>query len=144
MTVRQLTITIPNQPGQMARISEMMGDAGVNILALFVSTTTPEGQGLMRFVADNPDKAIHTLQSNGIEVREDEVIAAETPHHAGGLLAVLNPLKRAGVNVSYLYPMIHTAGDVTILILGADDIKAAVEALKKDWIRLYGEELYNM
>jgi len=144
MTVRQLTITIPNQPGQMARISEMMGDAGVNILALFVSTTTPEGQGLMRFVADNPDKAVHTLQSNGIEVREDEVIAAETPHHAGGLLAVLNPLKRAGVNVSYLYPMIHTAGDVTILILGADDIKAAVEALKKDWIRLYGEELYNM
>jgi hypothetical protein len=144
MTVRQLTITIPNQPGQMARISEMMGDAGVNILALFVSTTTPEGQGLMRFVADNPDKAIHTLQSNGIEVWEDEVIAAETPHHAGGLLAVLNPLKRAGVNVSYLYPMIHTAGDVTILILGADDIKAAVEALKKDWIRLYGEELYNM
>ncbi len=144
MTVRQLTINIPNQPGQMARISEMMGDAGVNILALFVSTTTPEGEGLMRFVADNPDKAVHTLQSNGIEVREDEVIAAETPHHAGGLLAVLNPLKRARVNVSYLYPMIHTAGDVTILILGADDVKGAVEALKKDWIRLYGEELYNM
>ncbi len=143
MTVKQISIIIPNQPGQMARISEMMGDAGVNILALFVSTTTPGGDGLMRFVADNPDKAVHTLQSNGIEVQVDEVLAAETPHHAGGLLAVLNPLKRAQVNVSYLYPCIQT-GEATILILGADDVKAGEEALKKDWIRLYGDELYNM
>ncbi|KMY67460.1 hypothetical protein AAU61_11550 [Desulfocarbo indianensis] len=143
MTVKQISMDIPNQPGQMARISEMMGDAGVNIVALFVSTKTPGGEGLMRFVADNPDKAVNTLQSNGIEVQVDDVLAAETPHHAGGLLAVLNPLKRANVNVSYLYPCIQT-GEATILILGADDIAAGQEALKKDWIRLYGEELYNM
>jgi hypothetical protein len=143
MTVKQLTMNIPNQPGQMARISEMMGDAGVNIIALFVSTTTPGGEGLFRFVPDHPEKAAATLKSHGIEVQEDEVIAAETPHHAGGLLAVLNPLKRAGVNVSYLYPAIQT-GEVTILILGADDVAGGVEALKKDWIRMYGNELYNM
>ena len=143
MTVKQISIDIPNEPGQMAIISEMMGDAGVNLIALFVSTKTPGGVGLMRFVADNPDKAINTLNSNGIEVQVDEVLAAETPHHAGGLLAVLNPLKRAKVNVSYLYPCIQT-GEATILILGADDIQAGAEALKKDWIRLYGEEIYNM
>jgi hypothetical protein len=143
MTVKQISIDIPNEPGQMAKISEMMGDAGVNLIALFVSTKTPGGEGLMRFVADNPDKAINTLNSNGIEVQVDEVLAAETLHHAGGLLAVLNPLKRVKVNVSYLYPCIQT-GEATILILGADDVKAGEEALKKDWIRLYGEEIYNM
>ncbi len=57
---------------------------------------------------------------------------------------MLNPLKRAAVNVEYLYPCIQT-GEATILILGVGtQIKQAVEALKKDWIRLYGEELYNM
>ena len=41
MTVTQLTITIPNEPGDLEKISELMGDAGVNILAILVSTTTP-------------------------------------------------------------------------------------------------------
>ncbi len=143
MTVKQITLEIPNEPGQMARISEMMGDAGVNIIALFVSTKTPGGVGLMRFVADNPDKAQNNLAAHGLAFEVNEVVAAETPHHAGGLLAVLNPLKRAGVNVQYLYPAIQT-GELTILILGMDDLAGGVEALKKDWIRLHGEELYNM
>lgn len=143
MTVKQITIRIPNEPGQLSRISEMMGDAGVNIVALFVSTSTPGGDGMMRFVPDNPDKAANVLAGQGISTEVGEVIAAETPHHAGGLMAVLNPLKRAGVNVEYLYPCIQT-GEATILILGVAQINQGVEALKKDWIRLYGDELYNM
>ena len=143
MTVKQLTIEIPNEPGQMAIVSDLMGEAGVNILALFVSTKTPEGNGLIRLVADNPDKAQNIMTSRGFEVSTQEVVAAETPHHAGGLLAVLNPLKRAGVNLDYLYPCIGTA-DATILILGVKDPEGASEALQKDWIRLYGEEIYNM
>lgn len=144
MTVKELAIQVPNQPGQLSKISEMMREAGVNILALFVSTDTASGQGLMRFVADNPEKAANVLTSQGLKVELAEVVAAETPHHAGGLLAVLNPLKRAEVNVEYLYPCIQT-GQVTILILGVGkQLREAVDALKKDWIRLYGEELYNM
>ncbi len=144
MSVTQLTITIPNEPGSLARISEMLGDAGVNILAFFVSTTTPEGYGLMRFVADDPDRAKSVLAGRGIEVSTTDVIAAETPHHAGGLLAVLNPLRRAGINVDYIYPCIQT-GETTILIIGVEkQMNEAIEALKKDWIRLFGEELYRM
>ncbi|CAO0820982.1 ACT domain-containing protein [Desulfarculales bacterium] len=144
MTVKQISIRMANQPGQLARISELMGEAGVNIIALFVTTFTLAGEGLMFFVPDNPDKAANILASQGIEAKTSKVIAAEAPHHAGGLLAVLNPLKRAAVNVEYLYPCIQTGG-VTILILGVgQQIKEGVEALKKDWIRLYGEELYNM
>ena len=144
MTVKQLSLTMDNKPGQLARISELMGDAGVNILAFFVSTATAGGQGLIRFVGDNPDKAVQVLKSQGIQFQVDEVIAAETPHHAGGLLALLNPLRRANCNVSYIYPCIQT-GDATILIIGVESKqKEAIEALKKDWIRLHGEELYRM
>ncbi len=143
MSIEQLSIRMENKPGQLAKISEMMGDAGVNILAFFVTTATGSGEGLMRFVADNPQRAKKVLQGQGIEVNSDEVLAAETPHHAGGLLAVLKPLKRAGVNVDYIYPCIQT-GEVTILIIGAADQAQAEAALKKDWIRLYGSELYDM
>ena len=145
MTVTQLTITIPDTPGQLAAISEMMGDAGVNIIAFFVTTAVAGDEGLMRFVADNPEKAHNVLSGQGVEVKTQQVMAAETPHHAGGLLAVLNPLKRAGINVSFIYPTIQTT-DSTVLIIGVQDgnLEPAVDALQKDWIRLYGEELYNM
>lgn len=145
MTITQLTINIPDSPGQLAVISEMMGDAGVNIIAFFVSTTTPGGQGLMRFVANNPEKAYNVLVSRGVDVSTQQVLAAETPHHAGGLQAVLNPLKRASINVTHIYPTIQTT-ESTILIIGMDPqhLQAAEEALQKDWIRLFGEELYNM
>ncbi len=143
MTVKQISLMIQNRPGELSKISEMMGDAGVNIVALFVSTLTPGGEGLLRFVASNPEKAMNALAGAGIAFTSEEVIAAETPHHPGGLQAFLNPLCRQGVNVAYLYPCIQT-GDATILILGADDNQKAIEALKKDWIRLYGPELYDM
>ncbi|MCF8032692.1 MAG: hypothetical protein K9K66_06915 [Desulfarculaceae bacterium] len=144
MTVKQLTITMVNKSGQLASISEILGDAGVNILAFFVSTATGTGDGIMRFVVDNPDKGANVLSGQGLTVEVEDVVAAETPHHAGGLLAVLNPLKRAEVNVDYIYPCIQT-GEATVLIIGtSDQNKQAIEALKKDWIRLYGSELYNM
>ncbi len=142
MTVKQITIEIPNEPGQMAIISDLLGEAGVNLLALFVSTKTPQGSGLIRCVADDPEKAENILNSKGFITTTQEVVAAETPHHAGGLLAVLNPLKRARVNVEYLYPCIGT-GEATILILGVSKLEEAVDALQKDWIRLIGDEIYS-
>ena len=144
MTVTELTIRIPNQAGQLARISEMMEQAGVNIIALFVSTETPGGRGLMRFVADNPQRALNALATHDIEVSERQVLAAETPHHAGGLQAILNPLQRGGINVEYLYPCIQT-GQSTILVMGVGDQQEdAAEALGSEWIKLFGEELYSM
>jgi hypothetical protein len=74
-----------------------------------------------------------------MEVSTTQVLAAETPHHAGGLKAILEPLSRARVNVEYLYPCIQT-GESTILIMGTDQVEQAVDALKKDWIRLFSDQ----
>ncbi len=145
MTVTQLTISIPNEPGDLEKISELLGDAGVNMLAILVSTTTPDGDGLVRFISDNPERAVNVLDTRGIAVSTSEVIAADTPHHAGGLLAVLKPLTTVGANIDYLYPC-SSEGKNTIMIIGVakEKIDLAVDALKKSWIALFGDELYHM
>jgi hypothetical protein len=144
-TVTELSIKIPNEPGDLAKISQLMGDAGANLIAILVSTTTPDGAGLVRFVSDNPEKAKNVLTTQGIEVRTREVIAADTPHHAGGLLAILKPLHRRNVNIDCIYPCTST-GKNTILILGIEtaSLGVAISALKENWIHLFGEELYHM
>jgi hypothetical protein len=143
MSVKQITVQMPNQPGALSNLSTMLGAAGVNIIAFFVSTSTPTGTGLLRCVTNNPDKAVNVCASKGMEPEVNEVVAAVTPHHPGGLNAVLKPIQEIGVNIEYLYPCLNT-GEETVLILGMKEIDKVTEALKKNWIKLYDEELYQM
>ena len=142
-TVKEICVKLENKPGELSRISELLGAGGINILAL--TARTEAATGTMSFVATDPSRALNILQSSGYSPTVQEIIAAETPSHPGGLNAVLKPLKLAGVNVEYLYSCIGSAGcsDRIILLLGVDNLSAAFEALSKEWIKLYGEELYN-
>ncbi len=142
-TVKEIEIRLQNRSGVLSDISELLGANGINILAL---TLRAEGEmGKLNFVATDPARVMNILASAGYDPKLKEIIAAEAPHHPGGLNAVLKPLKLAGVNIEYLYSCIgcQRPGDRTIILLGVDNLEAAHEALTRDWIQLYGEELHN-
>jgi len=143
-SVKEISITLENKPGALSEISELLGANGINMLALIVRTMGPEGT--LSFVANDPSRAIGVLESAGHSPTIRDIIAAEAPHHPGGLNAILRPLKRKGINVEYLYACIGCkgAGDSSIILLGVNDLAAAHEALSREWIKMYGEELYNL
>ncbi|KAF0121274.1 MAG: ACT domain-containing protein [bacterium] len=101
MSVKQVSITLDNIPGQFLRVSECLGAEGINIRAISVADTSEVST--VRFVTDNPQKTINVLKSHGYSVRERDVIAVEIPDHPGALRAVLKPLKTSNINVLYLY-----------------------------------------
>ncbi len=123
MTIKQLSISLDNTPGMLSNISEILGREGVNIRAISVADTADIST--VRFVVDDPVKAINILTSNKYNVKETVVMAVETPDHPGGLNAVLQPLKSANINVHYLYPFLGRFKDQAIVILGADKIEEA-------------------
>jgi hypothetical protein len=59
------------------------------------------------------------------------------------LNAVLKPLKEISINVNYLYTCLGT-GEKTVLIMGVDKMGEAVQALRKNWVHMYDEELYGL
>ncbi len=140
-TVKELSLVLKNEPGQLSNLSEVLGANGINIIAFYVATEGDEG--FLRFVSNDPEKAINVLTSAGYEVSSNEVLACVTPHHPGGLNAVLKPLKNANINVDYIYPCIGT-GDITVLIIGLRPIEEAYRIMGENWIRVLGEELYSM
>jgi hypothetical protein len=142
MVIKQISIVLDNVPGAMAQVSELLGREGVNIRAISVADTSDIST--VRFVVDDPVKAINILNANKFNTKETEVLAVETPDHPGGLTAVLRPLKEAGINVHYLYPHLGRAGGQAIVILGVDKIEKAQKALKQNWIRTLGKEVYNI
>jgi len=143
-TVKEISITLENKPGTLSEISELMGASGINILALIVRTMGAEGT--LSFVASDPTRVVGILESAGHSPTVRDIIAAEAPHHPGGLNAILRPLKRKGINVDYLYACIgcYGAGDSSIILLGVNELAAAHEALSSEWIKMYGEELYEL
>ena len=141
MSVKEIDLVLKNEPGQLSLVSDILGSNGVNIIAFYAYSTGDEGG--LKFVANDPEKAITVLQSRGYKMNIAEVIACETPNHPGGLNSILKPLKKSGINVDYIYPCIST-GDITVLIIGVAQIKEVLTILQDNWIRVLGNELYNM
>ncbi|MDY6930880.1 MAG: ACT domain-containing protein [Halobacteriota archaeon] len=142
LAVKQLSISLENKPGMLSWISEMLGKEGVNIRAISVADTSDIST--VRFVVDDPVKAVNILKTNNHTVKETDVLAVETPDHPGGLGAVLKPIKAADINVLYLYPYLGRASNQAIVILGVDMIDEAENALRENWVHMFGDEIYNM
>jgi len=142
MFIKQISVSLDNMPGMLSKVSEILGNEGVNIRAISVADTADIST--VRFVVDDPIKAINILTTNGFAIKETDVLAVETPDHPGGLNAVLRPLKDAGINVHYLYPYLGRASGQAIVILGVDKLEETEKVLKQNWVHMLGQEIYNL
>lgn len=142
MVIKQISVSLENIPGAFSNISEILGREGVNIRAISVADTSD--MSTVRFVVDDPEKAMNMLKGNGYQPRETDVIAVETPDHPGGVNAVLKPLKNAGINVHYLYPHLGRINNNAIVILGVDKTEEAQKVLAQNWVHTLGKEVYTI
>jgi hypothetical protein len=142
MVIKQISVLLKNVPGQLADLSELLGKEGVNIRAISVADTSEVST--VRFVVDDPVKAMNILKGHDLSAYDTDVLAVETPDHPGGLNAVVGPLRNAGVNIHYLYPYLGRVSDQAIVILGVDKIELAQEVLQKNWVQTLGKEIYTL
>jgi hypothetical protein len=142
MFIKQISIVLDNVPGAMSHVSEILGREGVNIRAISVADTSDIST--VRFVVDDPVKALNILKANGFSTKETDVLAVETPDHPGGLNAVLKPLKTANINVHYLYPHLGRVGGQAVVILGVDNLEEAQKVLQQNWVKTLGKEAYTI
>lgn len=142
MVITQISIILDNVPGALSNVSEILGREGVNIRAISVADTSD--MSTVRFVVDDPVKALNILKGRGFRTKETDVLAVETPDHPGGMNAVLRPLREAGINVHYLYPHLGRAHEQAIVILGVDRTEDAQRVLQQNWVKTLGKEVYNI
>ena len=143
MAVKQITIQLEQKPGQLSKISDLLGKEGINLGAICIADATDSAA--IRLIAGDPEKALKILIAAGYtDAAFREVIAVETPDHPGGLNAVLRPLAQANVNVLYLYPYLRRFHDNAVLIFRVDDTEKAERILKENWIQMLGDELYSI
>jgi hypothetical protein len=121
-----VTVILDDRPGELARLGEVAGAAGVNFDGL--AAFTGEGKGVMHvLVADDALEALRDALTNaGMAVADErEVFVVSVANEPGALGEVARRLADANVNIDLAYT---TFGGVR-LVFGTDDVRSAREAL---------------
>ena len=142
MAIKQLRLETANVSGKLSYISDVLGKHGVNIRAISVGQESTDISSIC-IVVDDPKKAKNALSTEEIEYLESDVLAVEMPDHPGGMNAVLRPLRDAKINVMTMYPYIGRASN-PIIIIDVDNLKAATDVLKRNWVKIWDKELYRL
>jgi hypothetical protein len=120
-----LRIEAEDRPGQLAKIGEELGNAGINIDGF--CATVIGGRGAMHVLVEDPGGARRTLEGAGYAVTaEREALVIDSVKDRPGYLGeVGRKLAAAGVNVEVAYLATGTR-----LVFGVDDVAAARAAVE--------------
>ncbi len=116
----EFQVSLKNQPGTLAQLCTLLGDARVNIDALQGISAGEES--LVQFVPNDPDKAIRALKAGGIVFTQREVLLVEVLDQPGMLGDVALVMADAGINIDSIY--VTAAGYV---VFGVDDLDGAIQ-----------------
>lgn len=119
-----LTLHLDEQPGELARVSSLLGDAGVNISG-FCAVTSGGGRAEVHVLVDDLAAAFTALAAGEITVASEQEVAVVAVEDRPGVLGeVSRRLGASGVNITLAYLATDTR-----LVFAADDLAAAKAAL---------------
>jgi hypothetical protein len=120
-----VTVYLDDHPGELARLGQVLGEAGVNIEG-FCAITSAGGQAETHVLIEDAAAAFDALAAAGIEVvSEEEVAIVPVADRPGELGQVSRKLGEAGVNITLAYLATSTR-----LVFAADDFARARAALE--------------
>ena len=119
----ELSLRLPNTPGALAGVCQLLSDERVNIIAM-----TLEPVGHLRVVVDNHVHAAGILREHHHQVTERNVIVTSVPNAPGALAPALRLVADANVNVEYAYSGAADSGSMATVVLGVDNAQRAAAA----------------
>lgn len=143
MKIRQISVFLENKSGRLAKVTQILGQNGINIRALSIADTTDFG--ILRLIVNDPDTAYKVLKESGFSVNSTEVIAVEIPDVPGGLADPLEYLRDSGINIEYLYAFLTRASKAALVVFRVEQIDEAIRVLQEKGIRILdGAEVYEL
>jgi hypothetical protein len=122
-----LTVILEDRPGELARLGEVTGRAGINILGM--CALTGEGKGYIHLLVadDKASAARNALEDAGMGVADArEVLVVDIENRPGTLGEMARRFADSSVNIELAYT---TFGGVK-LVVATDDLDAARAALE--------------
>ena len=122
-----ISVYLDDRPGELARLSQILGDADVNIGGM-CAVTSPGGAAEVHVLVDDLVPALEALEGAGVEIAsEQKVIVVPLEDRLGALAEVARRLGEAEANITLAYLATSTR-----LVLATDNFEGAVATLRAD------------
>lgn len=125
---RQLSVTMENIAGTLAKMGAALGDKKVNVLAF--ASGEREGKSLVRMIVDKLPAAKKALETAGFAWTEEEVLATRLPNRPGQLGTVARKLGNAGINIDYGYSGVEAGSFQQLVVLSVSDLATGKKLIR--------------
>ena len=133
MIIKQLSVFLENKTGRLNEVTQILGNAGINMSAFSVADTSEFG--ILRMIVSDPEKALAILKEAEFSVRLTDVICLSSPNEPGALARALNILSGENVFIEYLYAYSMDNKSANI-VLKPDNIQKCIEVLQAHQMEL--------
>jgi hypothetical protein len=116
----EFEVSLENQPGSLARLATVLGDAEVNIGA--IQGRSDGRESVVHFITDNPGHAAHVLDEAHLAFTRRDVVIVRVLDQPGMLGDVALVMSEAGINIESVY--VTSKGYV---VLAVDDVPGAIQ-----------------
>lgn len=143
MRVEQISVFLENKSGRLAEVTSVLAEAGINIRVLSVADASDFG--VLRMIVNDNKKAEEVLKNSGFAMRKTDVVAVEVEDKPGGLNRILVILRKAEINVEYMYALMRQDEKNAIMIFRFDNLDEAVKLLEENGVNVIdGSKVYTL
>ncbi|MBU0639371.1 MAG: acetolactate synthase [Planctomycetes bacterium] len=131
---QQLSVFVENRLGQLLRLTRVLNEDRIRILALSVDGSID--CAVARLLVNDPDAGYNMITEAGFAVSQCEVIVVELPPGKRGILSVCTALIVGEVNINYVYPLLAGKSLGPSLVIQVDNLPTAVSVLQSKQFRV--------
>lgn len=122
MSIQQISVFLENRAGQLAEITKVLAENGIDLRAISIAETTD--YGVLRMIVDEAQRAKTILLDSGYIMSVTPVLAVSVPDAPGGVASVLKLLAEGRIDIEYMYSLFtHVEGKAYMVFRVSDEAK---------------------
>jgi len=134
MRVHQISVFLENRAGQLAEITKVLADHGIDLRAISIAETAD--YGVLRMIVDNAEKATGVLLTNGYILSMTPVLVVGVPDQPGGLAPVLSVMAEGNIDIEYMYSLFTPEVGKAYMVFRISDEAKFMELLHAQGMQL--------
>jgi hypothetical protein len=124
---KEFSLTLDDRPGALAKVTDAIAKAGINIEGYCAVPSGKEGKGTFRVVTKDPAKTRTALEAAGFKVQDEHDAAViEVEDRPGVVAQIFRRLADSELNVGPTYSITQNR-----IVISADDFSKLRETLQE-------------
>ena len=120
--INQISLFLENRKGQLAEITHLLADNGIDLRAISIAETAD--YGILRIIADDAERAANILLTNGNILTMTPVMVVGVPDVPSSLSNLLAIIAEGEIGIEYMYSLFtHTNGKAYMVFRVSEEAK---------------------